>query len=309
MSTEAHKFKVGLFVIGSVVIAAGALIWLGASKFLSETRRYVTYFDESVQGLDIGSQVKFMGVAVGGVSDIHVAPDGKLVQVDMELGSDFTRDDDMRAQLAMAGITGMKFVEIMRAPEAEPLEIGFKPPAEYIPAKASSAAEIFEAIGKVYDKVMQVDFAGISDEVKGSFHSISERMDDEKIDRLLEATAGAGERLRYLLEKKQTENVIEEMDATIGELKGLVASIRQEIEGMKLKDTFAQLSATIENFNMMLERMDNELAGTLINVRRTTDNLARITEKISQDPAQTLLGEPPPERIVPVIGRGGEGAQ
>ena len=129
MSMEAHKFKIGLFVIGGVIILAGALIWLGASKILSETRTFVTYFDESDQGLEPSSLVKFMGVAVGTVSQIRIAPDGHLVEVLMELGSDFTKEEDMRAQLAMAGITGMKFVEITRSPETEPLEIKFPPSA------------------------------------------------------------------------------------------------------------------------------------------------------------------------------------
>ncbi|MCC6157490.1 MAG: MCE family protein [Deltaproteobacteria bacterium] len=298
MSTEAHKFKVGLFVIGGTLILVGALIWLGASKFLSETRLYVTYFDETVQGLEVGSPVKFMGVVVGAVKDIKVAPDGRMIEVVMETDKTMQAEPDMRAQLAMAGITGMKFVEITRAPESAPIAIDFKPTHEYLPARASSTAELFAAVQNVYEKVMGVDFEGISDEVKGSFMSISGRMNDPKIDRLLEALAGTAERVRYLAEKKETENSIDEMEQALGQLRLLVQSLTKQIEAVNLAQTFEGVDLAVSNLNNIIDRMDNEMAAVLINLRRTTDNLARITEKISEDPAQTLLSEPPPERVV-----------
>jgi phospholipid/cholesterol/gamma-HCH transport system substrate-binding protein len=298
MSAEAHKFKVGLFVVGGVVLAAAALIWLGASKFLSETHRYVTYFNESVQGLDVGSTVKFMGVSVGTVTQIKIAPDGHLVETVMELKQDFHGTPDMRAELAMAGITGMKFVEIPRDPSATPVPITFPPDGDYIQAKASGTQEILTALGNVYEKLMQIDFQGISDETKATLKAINSRVSDEKVDRLIEGMAGAAERLRYLLSKKQTEQTIDEIEATLSDLKGLVHNIREEVAGVDLQGTFGELRETVSNFNQMLERVDNEFTATLINLRNTTANLSRITEKISQDPAQAILGEPPPPRNV-----------
>lgn len=298
MSTEAHKFKVGLFVMGGALILVAALIWLGASKFLSETRLYVTYFDESVQGLEVGSPVKFMGVVVGAVKDISVAKDGRLIEVLMETERTMQAEPDMRAQLAMAGITGMKFVEITRAPESKTIEIDFKPAQEYIPARASSTAELFAAVQNVYEKVMGVDFEGISTEVKGSFASISGRMNDPQIDRLLKALADTAERVRYLASKKETENSIDEMEKALAQLRILVQGLSQQVASVDLKGTFEGVDNAVMNLNQIIDRLDNEMAAVMINLRRTTDNLARITEKISEDPAQTILGEPAPERVV-----------
>ena len=47
-----------------------------------ETCSYMSYFDESVQGLEIGSPVKFRGVTIGTVADIDIAPDRRHVEVD-----------------------------------------------------------------------------------------------------------------------------------------------------------------------------------------------------------------------------------
>jgi ABC-type transporter Mla subunit MlaD len=68
VATEAHKFEVGVFVIVTTVVAIAGAIWLGASRFFEKTEPYVTYFSESVQGLDPGSAVKYRGVPGGHVS-------------------------------------------------------------------------------------------------------------------------------------------------------------------------------------------------------------------------------------------------
>ena len=67
MATEAHKLQVGIFVIAATLIGVGTAIWLGASRFFENTSLMVTYFSESVQGLEPGSAVKYRGVPAGRV--------------------------------------------------------------------------------------------------------------------------------------------------------------------------------------------------------------------------------------------------
>ncbi|MCB9490323.1 MAG: MCE family protein, partial [Deltaproteobacteria bacterium] len=294
MAKDSHKFKVGLFVLGAAILGSGALIWLGASKFLSETRQYVTFFDESVQGLEEASSVKFMGVIVGNVKHIKVAPDGKLVQVNMETDADFEADDGMRATLAMAGITGMKYIEITRDPDSTPLTVPFKTEHPIIPSKKSATGQLFEAIEKVYDKIMETDFPGIGENAKEALAEIESVAQDPNIDKLIAQLAGAAERVNYLVHKHETEQTIVELAQTLTELRGLVATIKTSIEQADLKSTFGDLRLAAGNLNQMLERIDNEVAATLANLRRTTDNLSRITQDISDRPGQLLLSEPPP---------------
>src|SRR5207237_366883 len=65
VATEAHKFQVGVFVIVVTGIAIATVIWLGASRFFEQTKPFVTYFSESVQGLEPGSALKYRGVPSG----------------------------------------------------------------------------------------------------------------------------------------------------------------------------------------------------------------------------------------------------
>ena len=120
MARKTSKFMVGLFTIIGVVIGVIAIIWVGASRYFEKGNRYVTYFDESVQGLQKDSAVKYRGVEVGRVETIRVAPDNKLIAVVMKINlkEDLTRTTI--AQLKVAGITGLVFVELDRKqPEDE----------------------------------------------------------------------------------------------------------------------------------------------------------------------------------------------
>ena len=65
MSTRANYFKIGLFTLAALALLVGAIIAWGAGAFAADRAIVETYMDESVQGLDMGSPVKFRGVNVG----------------------------------------------------------------------------------------------------------------------------------------------------------------------------------------------------------------------------------------------------
>ena len=66
-----NYWKLGAFVLGGIALAFAVLVWLGAGDWNRKTRTIVTYFDESVQGLEVGAALKFRGVPVGTVSVDH----------------------------------------------------------------------------------------------------------------------------------------------------------------------------------------------------------------------------------------------
>ncbi len=70
MSAEAHYFRVGLFVLLGVALAGSCTVVLGGGDLFQETERFETYFNESVQGLGVGSPVMLRGVPIGRVVSI-----------------------------------------------------------------------------------------------------------------------------------------------------------------------------------------------------------------------------------------------
>ncbi len=65
MAQRKTYFLVGLFVCTGVLIGIAAIIWLGASNYFQKGSMYATYFDESVQGLQVDSIVKYRGSTSG----------------------------------------------------------------------------------------------------------------------------------------------------------------------------------------------------------------------------------------------------
>src|SRR5437867_4186911 len=162
-TTATNHWKLGLFVLLGIGALLGSLFWLGASRFRRESFPAVSYFDESVQGLDVGSPVKFRGVTVGTVSDITIAPDHRHVQITADMyvdalvrlglrvrapkeGEEFIAHS-LRVQHASAGITGVRFIQTdFFDPECyPPPRLPFEPPWNYVPSAPSTLKSVEEA--------------------------------------------------------------------------------------------------------------------------------------------------------------------
>ncbi|OPZ52754.1 MAG: paraquat-inducible protein B [Deltaproteobacteria bacterium ADurb.BinA014] len=169
MASRASKFLIGLFVIIGSVMAAITIIWVGAADFFTKGSVYVTYFDESVQGLQVDSAVKYRGVDVGKVQSIKVAPDGRLIEVAMKVDLSTELQSHVEAQLRTAGITGIVFIELDQIRDSEKssaLEINFEPDYPVIPSRRSEISRFLEDTNEIMESIKAIDFKGLSDQLK-----------------------------------------------------------------------------------------------------------------------------------------------
>jgi paraquat-inducible protein B len=81
MSKPANKTLIGAFVVGAVTLAVAAIILFGSGKFFRKTDLWLTFFQGSVKGLNVGSPVVFRGVQIGEVTDIIVGFDPTKLEV------------------------------------------------------------------------------------------------------------------------------------------------------------------------------------------------------------------------------------
>jgi len=119
MSNKSSKFLIGLFVIVGSLICAVIIIWVGASKIFMKGSLYAVYFDESVQGLQVDSAIKYRGVEIGKVQSIDVAPDNRLIEVVMKINLESDLQKQTIATLKTAGITGIVFIELDQLREGD----------------------------------------------------------------------------------------------------------------------------------------------------------------------------------------------
>ncbi len=81
MSKPANKTMIGAFVVGAVTLAVVAIVLFGSGRFFRKTDLWLTFFQGSVKGLNVGSPVVFRGVQIGEVTDIIVGFDPNELEV------------------------------------------------------------------------------------------------------------------------------------------------------------------------------------------------------------------------------------
>ena len=278
--TRATRMKLGILIAcgASATVATG--LGLGLRAIRAATVNYHTYFDESVQGLELGSPVKYRGVRIGRVAEIEIAPDRKHVDVVLALRSDHaaqlglaTTLPELRAQLGNHGVTGVKFVDIdFFDPKANvPPSLPFAPAVAYIPARASlmkGLEDNLEAIGP-------------------------------RLPALVDRTDAALEKLGHVLDQLGDERVASRFAHASDEAAGALQAIRKlalRIDGSRLDAHSVALldraAATLERLDTTLARLDG-LGGLVSSARRATDSIGDLgrTTQSSADELDRMLRE------------------
>src|SRR5688500_3099313 len=93
MSLRANPTAIGLFVMGGIVLGVFGIATLATASWFEDESVVISYFEESVNGLDVGAPVKFQGVPVGRVTDLLIQIDlnDKTFQVPVHYDVDLTR--------------------------------------------------------------------------------------------------------------------------------------------------------------------------------------------------------------------------
>lgn len=329
MASQKTKFTVGLFVAGGLCIAVLAIIWLGMSRYFEKGNFYVTYFDESVQGLSKDSPVKYRGVSVGRVESIKVAPDEKLIEVMMKMESGQTLGQDIVAQLKDVGITGSMFVELdLKVKDEEDRSPPISFPSEYpmVASKPSELSELLRGLDDVLTQIGSLDLAGISDKIKltldnisrmiadadvkgistdirATFKDASNILDGKRWDAILASVQEASGSLNQLIKKAQSS--LGRVDKTFAVVGGIVSDNETAIKDVvdELRQAVENAGALLDKGTLLITRSDEsivQLRRRLLvsaqNLAEATDNLNRLMELLADHPSQLIFGEPPPPR-------------
>jgi phospholipid/cholesterol/gamma-HCH transport system substrate-binding protein len=304
MARRPSHLVIGLFTSIGIIIGAGVIFWLGASKYFERGDTYVTYFDESVQGLQVDSSVKYRGVDIGRVKKIRVAPDNKLIEVVMKIQLRGELEKTVVSELKTAGITGIVFVELDRIDPAEPARsprIDF--PSEYpiIPSRPSEIRQILSGVDNIIGKINQIDFGTLSGRMESAVKAAENffggpRMQSimvnlESVTANLDSTIG---KVDKAMAEGKFEDVLGETKATLIEARMLMKTTRDELGEMKLAQTAGKADRLVENLDRRTRAMSLEIRTTNESLRRASENLERLLDRLSNNPSDLLFSSPPP---------------
>jgi ABC-type transporter Mla subunit MlaD len=291
MSTPANHWKLGLFVVLGVGILMGVLVFVGARGFQAQTIRYTTYYDESVQGLDIGSPVKFRGVTIGNVSGIGIAADNRHVEVAFEVAvKDLTAlglsagkgtrakmkvPDDLRIQLASAGITGVKFLLIdYFKPESSPRPaLPFLAPENYIPAAPSVMKNLEDSVVNAVDRFPELaEQLGV---VMSRLGDVLTEVENEKLPQRMRSTMTQVDAL--VANAQTTLALVNPLLERAGGEKGLVSSLQRTSDSVGLAAQNAS-------------RLTPALEDTLRDIQGAATSIQQLADALHRDPDMLLKG-------------------
>lgn len=308
MASQRTKFTLGLFVTCGIGIACVVLIGLGMSKFFERGQYYATYFNESVQGLDVDSPVKYRGVSIGRVEGITVAPDAKLIQVVLKIESGQTLDSNIVAQLKSVGITGSMFVELDQKQNDEPdLSPCFSFPSEYpiLASKPSNINTLMQSVGDALSQTKGMDLEGISEKIKLTLDNINQAIADANVKNIESSLEKTVQSLNMIMDK--AGHSLDRAENTIGILEGITVAKQNTI-----KKSIDDFKKTMENTNTLSKQGVSLVSGTqdslfllsrhlltiAQNLEKASENLNRLIELVSDHPSQIIFGKAPTPRKV-----------
>jgi phospholipid/cholesterol/gamma-HCH transport system substrate-binding protein len=306
MARKVPRFLIGVFVIAGLLLTAVVIIWLGATRYFEGGKTYVTFFDESVQGLQRDSTVKYRGVVIGRVESIEVAPDNVLIQVVMriEFGEDW--ENKATARLKPAGITGIVFLDLEPIDPGKPdmsPKLSFVPKYPVIRSRPSDIRALISNIEQVVNEMKELNVGKMVSQVEAAAVAGEKLMKRPEIDRVLKnlesLTAhldSVTARMDRVMGKGDIEVILSDAKDTTRELKGLTAQLRASIEALRLPDTAGKMNRTIDNLDRTTATIAEEITAAGENLQRASENMELLMERLKTNPSALLFSRPPKGR-------------
>lgn len=318
-----NKFQVGLFTISGVTLFIAGLFSLGLYREFLPKGRFVTLFRESVQGLNVGSPVKFKGVPIGSVSGITIRTADKLIRVDMEIDlSVFSQDEalsrkkalekfyeyfnketkeGLRCRLQYAGITGLKYLELDyydnpgNAPllDTRPRPVNSKQQI-YIPSMSSVLNDILGLINTSLTKISNLPLETLSEDMKTTVRAAKRLINSpglkegiasfERTSKNFEKTSNS---INQTFTEKRLKSLLLEMNKSLSSVERLANTAERQVKGAKMTETAESFRGAA---NSVSEARQN-LTNTLLKLDQTLDSLTELINYLNDDPSALLRGK------------------
>jgi len=316
MSKQPNPTLIGAFALGGAALLVLFVVIITGDALLSKRERYVMYFDGSIQGLAIGSNVMFRGVPIGFVSNIEVLADTRQGEFDVpvyvdinenavkgieELESGDLLDEliarGLRAQLDTESlITGKLFVQLDFHSDTEPVYRHTRGNYREIPTIPSGIQALLSGIESFMEQLdNNVDIPALAASVANAVQGIDELANS---DDLRASLAGANR----LLNSDETQRVSAELNETLAALRSTlnttdvtIAQVRDEVVplveslGNTLDTAEEVLRDAAAGFNEQ-SALNYRLNGTLREVESAARSLRSLADYLERDPAAILRG-------------------
>jgi ABC-type transporter Mla subunit MlaD len=324
MASRSAAFRTGIFVLGGIA-ALLVVIFVLSGSALHPGARYESYFRESVQGLDVGSAVKFRGVTIGKVTDIGLVsaeyPPEKIASLretvyhqvvvrfridPRKLGPDANLvqavKDGLRIQVAPQGITGLAYLELSFVTNAAaPQPAPWQPDSPVIPSVPSTLTQVSDAVQHFLTTMDKVKFSDTvasltslvgtlnkeitSGDASQTLHNANLLLAQLSVEMRQADLPGTTKAVRDLAGGPQTRTILTQLAQAS---RALTAS------SAAMPKLLAQTQATVAQASATTASLDRQIIPVLRNLDAASINMRELSETLKHDPAVILRGAAPP---------------
>lgn len=275
MESEARYAWVGAVIVVLIALLATALIWLKGGLEYRDYNRYTVYFrQQSLDGLQLNSDVKMYGIKVGKVLDYEILPtEAKNVRVVVEVDTKAPVMEGAKAMVNRNLLTGLASIEINNLSEKAPL-LTQAPPGEPYPVLEEGQAKLAKFTERM---------EGVAERADETLLRLNALLSDRNIE-------SAGQTLANLRQGSAA------LAQAMPELKGALAASRQA--AAQANSQLSKLGPKLDQTLDETRQVAQELRGGVAQLKLTTDlglqelqSTARALRSVSQtvgDAARTL---------------------
>lgn len=320
MSTKANPTVIGVFTLLGLLLAAAAIVLLGAGKLFKKTHNIMLYFDKSAYGLQVGSDVRFGGVRIGSVRSISVVidteNDRKVIPVVVELtaselgqigvedsgGFDFSTHEGVKKAVAKglrAGmkqqsiVTGQLYVEFDINPEAEAFVYQPKHKPEYpvVPTIGTEMDELVSGIADGLRKFNALDLESVITELRGVLDKANKQIAALNMAQISDNLITITEDVRDITSDNQLPTALANLNEALIQIKEVSAKANEGIDPVLddfkilLEQTQASL-ASLEKATQEISSISNPRGPVLLrmqNVLLETERASRSLKELTND--------------------------
>ena len=334
-TSRGSSLRVGLLLLGAAAALIGLVLFFGGNRFAPHVVAE-TYFAESVQGLEIGAQVRFRGVSIGRVSAILLARSAYSGQspFDLRLASSrlvmvrYRLDPEqiggiaanvpkavplgLRAKLSSQGLTGLTYLELdfVDPTQNPPMQVPWRPRDLYIPSVPSTIAQVQDAAQRFLARLDQIDLVAMSAGLQALLGELRDEFHSGDAQQALAQTTATLRTVQIAIAAADLPGLAADLRASSSAVRDLAqgqqtrallaatasAANRLAATADRLPPLVAALTRTAQRTDATAADVQQALAPTLRDIRAAGANLRDTSEALRRDPGQILFGAPPPPR-------------
>jgi len=280
MSQKSNPAVIGAFVVGAIVLAVAAVVVFGSGKFFTPTRKFVLFFEGSVNGLSVGAPVTFRGVKIGSVTEIKILLDTgdlslkipvfididptRITQINVKGKKEHLEDQvfveslierGLRAQLGMQSlVTGQLFVDLDFYPNR---------PARFVQLETS---------------VRELPT------IPSPLEELSRTLQTLPLNEIANKTMLAIEGIERFINSPELKEILRSIDDSADEAKLLLNNLNAQVQPVthNVAKTLDDAQALLENINRQVGPLAKKIDATLQDTRGAVVNINKHIDPLVQ---------------------------